>query len=123
LTTNGVRSLAPDEPGFVARYEGAPRDRDAAYHQGTAWAFLIGTFAIAHARAYGDAATARSFLEALAAQLLDYGVGSIAELADAAAPFTPRGAIAQAWSVAALIDAWCEIPAVAQAGSPRSGRQ
>ena len=123
VTSNGLRSLAPSEPGYCAHYGGSPHDRDAAYHQGTAWAWLLGTFAKAHARAYGDAEAARSFLQPLAAQLFDAGIGSISEIADATAPFEPRGAIAQAWSVAELIDAWCEIPAIAQAGSQSPSRQ
>jgi glycogen debranching enzyme len=116
LTSNGIRSLAPSDSRFVARYEGSPRDRDAAYHQGTAWTWLLGPFALAHARVYGDVAVARSFLRPLADALFDAGLGSIGEIADATAPFVPRGAIAQAWSVGELIRAWHEIPGVAQGG-------
>ncbi len=105
-TTNGLRTLAPSDPRFAATYEGSPHDRDAAYHQGTVWPWLLGPFAVAHARVHGDAALARSFLEPLAGQLFDGGLGSISELADGTAPFRPRGAISQAWSVAALLDAW-----------------
>jgi predicted glycogen debranching enzyme len=111
VTSNGLRTLAPDDPRFVAHYGGTQAQRDAAYHEGTAWPWLLGHFALAHARVYRDSAAARSFLEPLADQLFDCGLGSISEIADAAAPFTPRGAIAQAWSVAELIRAWCDIPA------------
>ncbi len=117
LTTNGVRSLAPSDPRFVAHYEGSPHDRDAAYHQGTAWTWLLGPFALAHARVYRDAKVARSFLRPLAYALFDGGLGSIGEIADAVAPFDPRGAIAQAWSVGELLRAWHEIPIVAQGGN------
>ena len=105
LTTNGLRTLAPADPRFVPHYGGSQRDRDAAYHQGTVWPWLLGPFAVAHARVYGDAALAHSFLDRLEDQLTDYGLGSISELADAVPPFTPRGAIAQAWSVAELLRA------------------
>ncbi|HYL27777.1 MAG TPA: amylo-alpha-1,6-glucosidase, partial [Candidatus Nitrosotalea sp.] len=106
LTSNGLRTLAPSDPRFVPHYAGAQRDRDGAYHQGSVWPWLLGPFAVAHARVYGDPARARAFLEALADQLLDGGLGTISEIADGAAPFTPRGAIAQAWSVAELLRAW-----------------
>jgi predicted glycogen debranching enzyme len=106
LTSSGLRTLAPSDPRFVPAYGGSPHDRDAAYHQGTVWPWLLGPFAIAHARVYGDEARAKSFLEPLADQVFDYGLGSISELADATPPFTPRGAIAQAWSVAELLRAW-----------------
>jgi len=106
LTSNGLRTLAPSDPRFVARYAGPQRDRDAAYHQGTVWPWLLGPFAVAHARVHGDRATARALLERLADQLLDAGLGTISEIADGAAPFTPGGAIAQAWSVAELLRAW-----------------
>ncbi|MGA8574532.1 MAG: amylo-alpha-1,6-glucosidase [Candidatus Cybelea sp.] len=113
LTSNGLRTLAPSDPRFVAHYGGSPRDRDAAYHQGTAWPWLLGPFAIAHARVYRDAVRAQSFLEPLADQLRDCGLGSISELADATAPFHPNGAVAQAWSVAELLRAWKEVARIA----------
>ncbi|MGA8534412.1 MAG: amylo-alpha-1,6-glucosidase [Candidatus Tumulicola sp.] len=118
LTSNGMRSLAPSDPHFIGRYEGGPQDRDAAYHQGTAWTWLLGAFAIAHARVYGDVAVARSFLRPLHDALFDAGLGSIGEIADGTAPFMPRGAIAQAWSVAELLRAWREVPAAAQGAFP-----
>ncbi len=123
FTPGGMRSLDPADPAFSPRYAGSPRERDAAYHRGTAWAWLLGPFAVAHARAYGDAGAARAFLEPLAGQLDDYGLGSIAELADATAPFAPQGAIAQAWSVGELLRAWNDVAAAAAAGSASSGRQ
>ncbi|MBV9718212.1 MAG: glycogen debranching enzyme family protein [Candidatus Eremiobacteraeota bacterium] len=106
LTTNGLRTLAPSDERFVPVYDGSPRARDSAYHQGTVWPWLLGPFAIAYARAYSDRERARSFLVPLADQLLDYGLGTISELADGTPPFTPRGAIAQAWSVAEFLRAW-----------------
>jgi predicted glycogen debranching enzyme len=106
LTSNGLRTLAPSDTHFVATYGGSQHDRDAAYHQGTVWPWLLGPFAIAYARVYGDNDKARSFLEPLGEQLLDHGVGTISEIADATAPFRPNGAIAQAWSVAEFLRAW-----------------
>jgi predicted glycogen debranching enzyme len=106
LTTNGLRTLSPSDSRFVPKYGGSQPQRDAAYHQGTVWPWLLGPFAVAHARVYGDKATARSFLEALADQLLDHGLGTVSELADGTPPFRPQGAIAQAWSVAEFLRAW-----------------
>jgi predicted glycogen debranching enzyme len=106
LTSHGLRTLAPSDPRFTPRYEGNQRERDAAYHQGTVWPWLLGPFAIAYARVHGDRAHARTFLEPMADQLFDGGLGTISELADATGPFAPRGAIAQAWSVAELLRAW-----------------
>lgn len=114
LTSRGLRSLAPSDSRFVARYAGSPQQRDAAYHQGTVWTWLLGAFAVAHARTYGDVALARSFLTPLEGALCDYGLGTLGEIADGAAPFEPRGAIAQAWSVAELLRAWHDIPLAAE---------
>ena len=109
LTSGGIRTLDPGDPRFTPRYEGSPEARDAAYHEGTAWPWLLGAFACAHARAYGNAELARSFLTPLAEGFADYGLGSVPEITDAAAPFRSRGAIAQAWSVAELLRAWFEV--------------
>ncbi|MDT8321365.1 MAG: amylo-alpha-1,6-glucosidase [Xanthomonadales bacterium] len=109
LTSHGLRSLAPGEPGYVAHYTGGPRERDGAYHQGTVWAWLIGPFVDAHYRVYGDAATARSFLEPLILHLQNACLGSISEIFDAAPPFTARGCFAQAWSVAEVLRAWLDL--------------
>jgi predicted glycogen debranching enzyme len=113
LTSFGLRSLAPGERAYVGRYGGGPTDRDGVYHQGPVWGWLLGPFALAHLRVYGDRAAARAFLAPMAHHLADYGVGSIAEIFEGDAPFAPRGAIAQAWSVAETLRAWCEI-----AGAP-----
>ncbi|HTX59630.1 MAG TPA: amylo-alpha-1,6-glucosidase, partial [Verrucomicrobiae bacterium] len=109
LTSCGLRTLSPEDPRFAPHYGGDQRQRDGAYHQGTVWPWLIGAFACAHARAYGDAATARSFLEPFADQLRERGLGTIGEIADAAAPFAGRGAIAQAWSIAEILRAWTDL--------------
>jgi predicted glycogen debranching enzyme len=106
LTSLGLRSLAPESPGYVAAYLGDLRTRDGAYHQGTVWPWLIGPFAVAHLRAFNDAAVVRSFLEPLADHLRDAGIGSVSEIADASPPHTPRGCPWQAWSVAELLRVW-----------------
>jgi len=104
LTPLGLRSLAPDEPEYKPRYFGDLRARDAAYHQGTVWAWLIGPFIDAWLRVHpGDVATARHFLDAFEQHRGEGGVGSISEVFDAEPPFTPRGCIAQAWSVAEVL--------------------
>ena len=106
LTSYGLRSLAPFDRRFVRVYGGDSRARDSAYHQGPAWGWLLGPFAIAHHRVYGDAVRAREFLTPLAGHLADHGLGSIAEIFDGTAPFAPNGCIAQAWSVAETLRAW-----------------
>ena len=104
LTPVGLRSLAPNSAEYKARYFGDLRTRDAAYHQGTVWAWLIGPWVDAWLRVHpDDRAGARRFLDGLVAHLDDFGVGSVAEIFDAEAPYTPRGCIAQAWSVAELL--------------------
>jgi predicted glycogen debranching enzyme len=109
LTSHGLRSLAPDEPGYAGRYSGNPHDRDAAYHQGTVWGWLLGPFALSHLRVYGDRESALGFLAPLGRQIYSSGLGTLSEIFDGDAPFTPRGCIAQAWSVAEVLRAWKEI--------------
>ena len=106
LTPVGLRSLAPGHPDYKPTYDGDLRARDAAYHQGTVWAWLIGPFVDAWLRAYPQGRdAAHRMLEGFAAHLGEAGIGSISEVFDAEAPFTPRGCIAQAWSVAEVLRA------------------
>ena len=101
VTPYGLRSLAPGEPDYKPKYWGDLRTRDAAYHQGTVWGWLIGPFVDAWLKLHpGDHAGARRFLQGLIEHMNDFGVGSIAEIFDAETPYTARGCIAQAWSVA-----------------------
>ncbi len=106
LTSHGLRSLAPANPDYQGSYGGDQRRRDAAYHQGTVWAWLIGPFAAAHYRVYGDQAVARSFMRPLLQHLSDHGVGTVSEIFEGDPPFSARGCIAQAWSVAELLRVW-----------------
>jgi predicted glycogen debranching enzyme len=111
LTSHGLRSLAPGEAGYTGHYGGGPRERDAAYHQGTAWGWLLGPFALAHYRVYHDREAALRFLEPLGRQIYASGLGTLSEIFDGDAPFTPRGCIAQAWTVAEVLRAWQTIQA------------
>ncbi len=106
LTPRGLRSLDRDHPSYVSRYGGNRATRDAAYHQGTVWNWLIGPFVEAHLRVYGDKAKARSLLLPVIENLREGVVGNINEVFDADAPHNPRGAFAQAWSVAEILRAW-----------------
>jgi len=109
LTSHGLRSLAPGEPGYTDHYGGGPRDRDGAYHQGTVWGWLLGPFALAHFRVHKDREAALRFLEPLGRQIYASGLGTLSEIFDGNAPFTPRGCIAQAWTVAEVLRAWQEL--------------
>ncbi len=107
-TPLGLRSLAPGEPGYTPRYEGGPEQRDAVYHQGTAWAFLLGPFVEAWLRVRGGGAAVRReararFVAPLLAHLHAAGLGHVSEIADAEAPHTPRGCPFQAWSLGELL--------------------
>jgi predicted glycogen debranching enzyme len=107
LTPFGLRSLSPDNPDYKATYDGDLRSRDAAYHQGTVWAWLIGPFIDAWLRVYPDEVQqASGFLAAFESHLNTACVGSISEVFDAQTPYLPRGCIAQAWSVAEVLRAW-----------------
>jgi predicted glycogen debranching enzyme len=109
LVSYGLRTLGRDEPGYVGRCAGVQEERDKASHQGTAWGWLLGPFASAHYAVYREAAVAFSFIEPLADQLADHGIGTISEIFDGDAPFQPHGAIAQAWSVAEVLRVWHEL--------------
>ncbi|MCC6493128.1 MAG: glycogen debranching enzyme family protein [Pirellulales bacterium] len=104
LTPFGLRSLAPGSPDYKDKYYGDLRARDAAYHQGTVWAWLIGPYVDAWLKLQpGDRQAAHDLLYRFDEQLSDGCVGSISEIFDAESPFTPRGCIAQAWSVAEVL--------------------
>ena len=111
-TPVGLRSLAPDHPDYKAKYFGDLRSRDAAYHQGTVWAWLIGPFIDAWLKVYPeDRAGAHELLQGFIPHLNRACIGSISEVFDAEPPFTPRGCIAQAWSVAEVLRCWVKTAA------------
>jgi predicted glycogen debranching enzyme len=113
LTPMGLRSLAPGESDYKPTYSGDLRARDAAYHQGTVWAWLIGPFIDAWLKVHPDETkAARSFLAGFERHLTEAGIGSISEVFDAERPFTPRGCIAQAWSVAEVLRSWIKTAAI-----------
>ena len=98
--------MRPGYPDYKPRYDGDLRARDAAYHQGTVWGWLIGPFVDAWLKTYpDDRAGARRFLAGLERELSEACLGTISEIFDAEAPFTPRGCVAQAWSIAEAIRA------------------
>lgn len=104
VTPLGLRSLAPGHVDYKARYFGDLRSRDAAYHQGTVWAWLIGPFIDAWMRVYPDRKDeCRAFLNGFDAHLSEACIGTISEVFDAEAPYTARGCAAQAWSVAEVL--------------------
>jgi glycogen debranching enzyme len=104
LTPVGLRTLAPGHRDYKPRYFGDLRARDAAYHQGTVWAWLIGPFVDAWLRVYPtDRAGAARLLEGFREHLNEACVGSVSEVFDAEPPYTPRGCAAQAWSVAEVL--------------------
>jgi predicted glycogen debranching enzyme len=107
LTPVGLRSLAPGHPDYKAKYYGDLRSRDAAYHQGTVWAWLIGPFIDAWLKVYPhDKRGARQCLAEFETQMMDGAIGSISEIFDAESPYTQRGCVAQAWSVAEALRCW-----------------
>jgi predicted glycogen debranching enzyme len=113
LTPFGLRSLSPEHKDYRPKYDGDLLSRDAAYHQGTVWAWLIGPFIDAWLKVYPeDAPGARRFLKGFTSHLNEACVGSISEIFDAEPPFTPRGCIAQAWSVAEVLRCWLKLPPV-----------
>jgi predicted glycogen debranching enzyme len=106
LTSHGLRSLGPQEPGYKGKSGGGQRERDTAYHQGTVWGWLLGPFALAHYKVYRDAAMAQSFLEPLGKTICSGGLGTLGEVFGGDAPFPPGGCPAQAWSVAEVFRSW-----------------
>ncbi len=104
LTPFGLRTLSPRHPSYQAKYSGDLRSRDAAYHQGTVWPWLLGPFTDAWRRAFPeDTGAAARFLAAFDEHLNDACIGSISEIFDAEPPYAPRGCVAQAWSVAEIL--------------------
>jgi glycogen debranching enzyme len=107
LTPCGLRTLSPDNPNYKGRYEGDTYHRDAAYHQGTVWPWLLGPFISAYCRVHGSSDSSREHVRELLRPieecLRDGALGQIAEIYDGDEPQRPRGCFAQAWSVAEVL--------------------
>jgi glycogen debranching enzyme len=107
LTPVGLRSLSPRDSRYRPRYEGGVYERDSAYHQGTVWPWLMGPFITAYLKVNQRSEAARQQAEKWLAGFSEHvtaaGLGHICEIADAEYPHTPRGCIAQAWSVAEIL--------------------
>jgi predicted glycogen debranching enzyme len=112
LTPVGLRTLSTQDSRYRPRYEGAPCERDSAYHQGTVWPFLLGAFVTAWVNTFGRTSKAkreaRSFLKGIEASLGQTCLGHVSEIFDGDEPHTPRGCPAQAWSVAEPLRALVE---------------
>ena len=106
LTSYGLRSLERGRSRIPRHYAGDPWHRDAAYHMGTVWPWLLGPFARAHFRVYGDARLAQSFLEPIAQHVNAACIGTVSEIFDGDAPHSASGCFAQAWSVAEILRSW-----------------
>jgi predicted glycogen debranching enzyme len=103
LTPYGLRTLSPDDPRYQSVYRGDQRARDAAYHMGTVWPWLLGPYLDAHLRLNGDRETVGRLIEPFEEHLRDAGLGTISEIFEPEPPYRPVGCIAQAWSVAEIL--------------------
>ncbi len=109
LTPFGLRSLAPGHRDYKAQYYGDLRARDAAYHQGTVWGWLAGPYVDAWLKIHPEQREeAHNYVAGFERHLYDGGVGTLSEIFDAEEPYTPRGCVAQAWSVAEVLRAWVQ---------------
>jgi glycogen debranching enzyme len=112
LTPYGLRTLSRRDPNYRGHYGGDPRSRDSAYHQGTAWPWLLGPFLTAYVRVHGGSPETRDragrFLEPLRRHLSEAGLGQISDVFDGDPPHEPGGCIAQAWSVAEVLRTYVE---------------
>ena len=103
-TPQGLRTLSPQDPRYIGQYSGAPRERDEAYHQGTVWPWLYLPLAKSHWHIHGSTRTIEEFMFPMANHLREAGLGTMSEVFAGDAPHTPGGCIAQAWSVAAMLE-------------------
>ncbi len=105
LTPRGIRTLTPKSPVYMGNYTGHPAERDMAYHQGTVWPWLLGHFVEGYLKIHGKSGISliKSIYEGFHPVLTEYGVGTISEICDGDPPFTPRGAISHAGSVAEVL--------------------
>jgi len=105
LTPKGLRTLSPNDPAYIGIYEGDQASRDAAYHQGTVWPWLLQPYAMAYLKLHKTSGIGhlRKIVEGFESDMSEYGVGTVGEIFDGDPPHLPRGSISQAWSVAALL--------------------
>jgi predicted glycogen debranching enzyme len=112
LTPYGLRTLSPEDPAYIGRYEGGPAERDHAYHQGTVWPWLIGPYITVRLKASRGSKKSRDEARELMRPLMDLenqiGVGTICEVFDGDEPHRPGGCMSQAWSVGEVMRAWSE---------------
>src|SRR5689334_11679279 len=123
LTPRGLRTLSPSDPNYIGRYEGGPGSRDGAYHQGTVWPWLMGPYITAYVKTFGRKAGRRlaaMWLENFQQHFHEACLGQVSEIFDGDAPHTPRGCVAQAWSVAELLRAVVEENSHENAGAMSS---
>jgi predicted glycogen debranching enzyme len=106
LTPRGLRTLTPNHPAYIGKYEGNQEQRDLAFHQGTVWPWLIEHFCEGYLRLYKNTGISlvKSIIRDFEPTMSEHGIGSISEVYDGDPPYLPRGAFSQAWSVAALLD-------------------
>ncbi len=103
LTPYGPRSLAPTHGRYIGQCVGDQEARDRAFHQGTVWPWLLGAYVDAHHQVRGRLPDLDLLLDPFVEHLREAGLGTVSQIFDGDAPHTPRGAIAQAWSVAELL--------------------
>jgi len=114
LTPRGLRTLSPRDPRYIGRYQGDPRSRDGSYHQGTVWPWLMGPYTTAYSRTFGKEVGrkfASLWLKNFQEHLHEACLGQVSEIFDGDAPHTPRGCVAQAWSVAEILRCWVKTAA------------
>ena len=124
LTPFGLRTLAPGEKDYKPKYDGDLRSRDAAYHQGTVWPWLLGPFIDAWLKVHPDEpGVASSFLSAFENHLNEQDMGSIGEIFDAEPPYAARGCIAQAWSVAEILRCFVKLDVPGRGRTDQAGEE
>ena len=112
FTPYGLRTLDPANKNYHGKYEGNRWNRDAAYHQGLVWPWLLGPFLNGWKKVYDDPNKAREFLASIEIHLKEEGIGSVSEIFDGDSPYHPRGCIAQAWSVAEILRCFMDFKAL-----------
>lgn len=105
LTPRGLRSLAPKNVLYKGIYSGTQTERDLAYHQGTAYPWLLGHFVEGYLKIHGKSGLSlvTSLYRGFEEVMMEHGIGTISEVYDGDPPHSPGGAISQAWNVAELL--------------------